>query len=442
MSWVTQMHAARQNIITEQMRVVAEKEKISVETICERVAAGSIVIPANRNHKSLSPEGIGQGLRTKINVNLGISGDSIDYEREMEKVKLCQKYNVEAIMDLSNYGKTSNFRQKLIESSSAMIGTVPMYDAIGYLEKDLLDISAKDFLSVVEAHAKQGVDFVTIHAGITRNVISMFKETKRLTNIVSRGGSLLFAWMEMTGNENPFYEYYDEVLEILRSYDVTISLGDAMRPGSVNDSTDAGQIAELTQLGLLTKRAWKSDVQVMIEGPGHMALNEIAANMQIQKRLCYNAPFYVLGPLVTDIAPGYDHITSAIGGAIAAANGADFLCYVTPAEHLRLPDVDDVKEGIIASKIAAHAADIAKGLPGARDIDNKMSDARRRVDYEEMFKYAIDPDKAREYYESTPPSERHTCSMCGKMCAMRTVNKILDGEDVSLLSKKKSTLTD
>jgi phosphomethylpyrimidine synthase len=360
----------------------------------------------------------------------------------MEKVKLCQKYNVEAIMDLSNYGKTSNFRQKLIELSSAMIGTVPMYDAIGYLEKDLLDISAKDFLSVVEAHAKQGVDFVTIHAGITRNVISMFKETKRLTNIVSRGGSLLFAWMEMTGNENPFYEYYDDVLEILRSYDVTISLGDAMRPGSVNDSTDAGQIAELTQLGLLTKRAWKRDVQVMIEGPGHMALNEIAANMQIQKRLCYNAPFYVLGPLVTDIAPGYDHITSAIGGAIAAANGADFLCYVTPAEHLRLPDVDDVKEGIIASKIAAHAADIAKGLPGARDIDNKMSDARRRVDYEEMFKYAIDPDKAREYYESTPPSERHTCSMCGKMCAMRTVNKILDGEDVSLLSKKKSTLTD
>ena len=442
MSWVTQMHAARQNIITEQMRVVAEKEKISVETICERVATGSIVIPANRNHKSLSPEGIGQGLRTKINVNLGISGDSIDYEREMEKVKLCQKYNVEAIMDLSNYGKTSNFRQKLIESSSAMIGTVPMYDAIGYLEKDLLDISAKDFLSVVEAHAKQGVDFVTIHAGITRNVISMFKETKRLTNIVSRGGSLLFAWMEMTGNENPFYEYYDDVLEILRSYDVTISLGDAMRPGSVNDSTDAGQIAELTQLGLLTKRAWKRDVQVMIEGPGHMALNEIAANMQIQKRLCYNAPFYVLGPLVTDIAPGYDHITSAIGGAIAAANGADFLCYVTPAEHLRLPDVDDVKEGIIASKIAAHAADIAKGLPGARDIDNKMSDARRRVDYEEMFKYAIDPDKAREYYESTPPSERHTCSMCGKMCAMRTVNKILDGEDVSLLSKKKSILTD
>lgn len=440
MNWVTQMNAARQNIITEQMDVVAKKEKISVKTLCERIAAGTVVIPANRNHKSLSPEGIGQGLRTKINVNLGISGDSVDYEREMEKVKICQKYNVEAIMDLSNYGKTSDFRQKLIETSSAMIGTVPMYDAIGYLEKDLLDITAEDFLSVVEAHAKQGVDFVTIHAGITKDVISLFKETKRLTNIVSRGGSLLFAWMEMTGKENPFYEYYDDVLEILRSYDVTISLGDAMRPGSIHDSTDAGQIAELTQLGLLTKKAWSRDVQVMVEGPGHMAMNEIAANMQIQKRLCHNAPFYVLGPLVTDIAPGYDHITSAIGGAIAAANGADFLCYVTPAEHLRLPDVDDVKEGIIASKIAAHAADIAKGIPNARDVDNKMSDARRRVDYEEMFKYAIDPDKARQYYESTPPSERHTCSMCGKMCAMRTVNKILDGEDISLLSNKNNSL--
>lgn len=440
MNWVTQMNAARQNIITEQMDVVAKKEKISVKTLCERIAAGTVVIPANRNHKSLNPEGIGQGLRTKINVNLGISGDSVDYEREMEKVKICQKYNVEAIMDLSNYGKTSDFRQKLIETSSAMIGTVPMYDAIGYLEKDLLDITAEDFLSVVEAHAKQGVDFVTIHAGITKDVISLFKETKRLTNIVSRGGSLLFAWMEMTGKENPFYEYYDDVLEILRSYDVTISLGDAMRPGSIHDSTDAGQIAELTQLGLLTKKAWSRDVQVMVEGPGHMAMNEIAANMQIQKRLCHNAPFYVLGPLVTDIAPGYDHITSAIGGAIAAANGADFLCYVTPAEHLRLPDVNDVKEGIIASKIAAHAADIAKGIPNARDVDNKMSDARRRVDYEEMFKYAIDPDKARQYYESTPPSERHTCSMCGKMCAMRTVNKILDGEDISLLSNKNNSL--
>ncbi len=339
-------------------------------------------------------------------------------------------------MDLSNYGKTNTFRSELVKMSPAMIGTVPMYDAIGYLEKDLLDITAEDFLRVVEAHAKEGVDFQTIHAGINRRAVEAFKRQGRLTNIVSRGGSLLFAWMEMTGNENPFYEYYDDVLEILREYDVTISLGDALRPGSIHDSTDAGQISELIELGDLTKRAWEKDVQVMVEGPGHMAMNEIAANMALQKRICHNAPFYVLGPLVTDIAPGYDHITSAIGGAIAAANGADFLCYVTPAEHLRLPDADDVREGIVASKIAAHAADIAKGIAGAREIDDKMSDARRRVDWEEMFSYAIDSEKARQYFESTPPKDRHTCSMCGKMCAMRTTNKILAGEKVEFCTEK------
>ena len=278
---------------------------------------------------------------------------------------------------------------------------------------------------------------MTIHAGINRRAVEAFKRSKRLTNIVSRGGSLLFAWMELTGNENPFYEYYDEVLEILRKYDVTISLGDALRPGSIHDSTDAGQISELIELGDLTKRAWEKDVQVMVEGPGHMALNEIAANMQIQKRLCHGAPFYVLGPLVTDIAPGYDHITAAIGGAIAATYGADFLCYVTPAEHLRLPDVDDVKEGIIASKIAAHAADIAKGIPGARDIDNKMSDARRRIDWEEMFECAIDSEKPRRYFESAPPSDKHTCTMCGKMCAMRTTNMILEGKEFELRPDQK-----
>ena len=319
--------------------------------------------------------------------------------------------------------------------SPAMIGTVPMYDAVGYLEKDLKSITAKDFLRVVEAHCEAGVDFVTIHAGINRKTIETFKQAPRLTNIVSRGGSLLFAWMEMTGNENPFYEYYDELCDILYRYDVTISLGDAMRPGSTHDATDAAQITELIELGILTKRAWEKNVQVMIEGPGHMALNEIKANMEIQKRLCHNAPFYVLGPLVTDVAPGYDHITSAIGGAIAATYGADFLCYVTPAEHLRLPDVNDVREGVIASKIAAHAADIAKGIPGARDWDDKMSDARRRLDWEEMFSLAIDGKKAREYFESKPPQDRHSCSMCGKMCAMRTVNHILDGKDVTLMDK-------
>ena len=257
-------------------------------------------------------------------------------------------------------------------------------------------------------------------------------------NIVSRGGSLLFAWMMMTGNENPFFERYDDVLEILRAHDVTISIGDALRPGCIDDSSDAGQISELIEIGHLTKRAWDADVQVLVEGPGHMAMNEIAANMQMEKRICHGAPFYVLGPIVTDIAPGYDHITSAIGGAIAASNGANFLCYVTPAEHLRLPDLDDVREGIIASKIAAHAADIANGLPDARDRDNEMSTARHKLDWDEMFRLALDPDKARRYYESTPPAERHTCSMCGKMCAVRTTNMILEGKTVKFCSEKGS----
>jgi len=434
--YYTQMEAAKKGIATPEMLAVAEKENIDVKILMERVATGSVAIPANVNHKSLSPEGIGLGLKTKINVNLGISGDCKNYEAEMAKVDMAIKFGAEAIMDLSNYGKTNTFRRELIAKSPAMIGTVPMYDAIGYLEKDLLEITSDDFLKVVRAHAEEGVDFMTIHAGINRRAVEAFKREGRRMNIVSRGGSLLFAWMEMTGNENPFFERYDDVLEILREFDVTISLGDALRPGCIDDSTDAGQISELIELGNLTKRAWEKDVQVMVEGPGHMAMDEIAVNIKLQKRICHNAPFYVLGPLVTDIAPGYDHITSAIGGAIAAASGADFLCYVTPAEHLRLPDINDVKEGIVASKIAAHAADIAKKIPNARDIDNKMSDARHRVDWDEMFRYAIDPEKAREYFESTPPSDRHTCSMCGKMCAVRTTNMILEGKKVEFYTEK------
>lgn len=433
--YYTQMEAAKKGIVTPEMETVAAKENMDVNKLMEYVASGQVAIPANVKHTSLSAEGIGTGLKTKINVNLGISGDCKDYDMEMEKVKMAIDYGCEAIMDLSNYGKTNTFRTKLIDMSPAMIGTVPMYDAIGYLEKDLLEITAKDFLRVIEAHAKEGVDFMTIHAGINRRAVEAFKRQGRVMNIVSRGGSLLFAWMEMTGNENPFYEFYDDVLEILHEYDVTISLGDALRPGCIADSTDAGQISELIELGALTKRAWDKDVQVMVEGPGHMAMNEIEANMKLQKRICHNAPFYVLGPLVTDIAPGYDHITSAIGGAIAAASGADFLCYVTPAEHLRLPDVNDVKEGIIASKIAAHAADIAKGVPHARDIDNKMAAARHKLDWDEMFKYAIDPEKAQRYFESVPPEDRHSCSMCGKMCAVRTTNKILAGEKVEFCSE-------
>lgn len=429
---ITQIDAARQGIITDAMKRVAEKERKTPEEIRTRVAAGTIAIPANINHKNLDPEGVGTGLRTKVNVNLGISGDLIDPEVELEKVRVALELGAEGIMDLSNHGKTQEFRKQLLEMAPVMIGTVPMYDAIGYLEKALISITPQDFLDVVRRHAEDGVDFVTIHAGMNRRVIESFKETGRLMNIVSRGGSLIFAWMEATGNENPFYEYYDDVLEILHEYDVTISIGDAMRPGCGYDATDAGQIAELIEIGKLTKRAWDAGVQVMVEGPGHMAIDEIAANMKLQKRLCHDAPFYVLGPLVTDIAPGYDHITAAIGGAVAASSGADFLCYVTPAEHLRLPDVNDVREGLVATKIAAHAADIAKGIPGARDRDNRMSDARRRFDWEEMFDLALDPVKPREYFESAPPTNEESCTMCGKMCAVRTVNTIMDGLVIDL----------
>lgn len=429
---ITQIDAARSGTITKEMKRVAEKERKTPEEIRARVAAGTIAIPANINHTNLDPEGVGTGLRTKVNVNLGISGDLIDPEVELEKVRVALELGAEGIMDLSNHGKTQEFRKQLLEMAPVMIGTVPMYDAIGYLEKALISITPQDFLDVVRRHAEDGVDFVTIHAGMNRRVIESFKETGRLMNIVSRGGSLIFAWMEATGNENPFYEYYDDVLEILHEYDVTISIGDAMRPGCGYDATDAGQISELIEIGKLTKRAWDAGVQVMVEGPGHMAIDEIAANMKLQKRLCHDAPFYVLGPLVTDIAPGYDHITAAIGGAVAASSGADFLCYVTPAEHLRLPDVNDVREGLVATKIAAHAADIAKGIPGARDRDNRMSDARRRFDWEEMFDLALDPVKPREYFESAPPTNEESCTMCGKMCAVRTVNTIMDGLVIDL----------
>lgn len=298
-------------------------------------------------------------------------------------------------MDLSSHGDTTGFRRKLTSECPAMIGTVPVYDSVIHYQRDLATLTAKDFIDVVRLHAEDGVDFVTLHCGITRKTIDQIKNHKRKMNIVSRGGSLVFAWMTMTGEENPFYEYYDEILDICREYDVTISLGDACRPGCLADASDVCQIEELVRLGELTKRAWEKDVQVMVEGPGHMPMDQIAANMKIQQTICMGAPFYVLGPLVTDIAPGYDHITSAIGGAIAAANGAAFLCYVTPAEHLALPNVDDVKQGIMASKIAAHAADIAKHVPGAMEMDNKMADARRVLDWEAQWACAMDPETAK-----------------------------------------------
>ncbi|MBL6464835.1 MAG: phosphomethylpyrimidine synthase ThiC [Peptostreptococcus stomatis] len=433
MMYKTQMEAAKKGILTDQMKRVAEKEHMDPQLLMERVAQGKIAIPANVNHKSLLAEGVGLGLSTKINVNLGISRDCPDVDKELEKVKKAIDMKAEAIMDLSSFGKTEEFRKKLIAMSSAMIGTVPVYDAIGFYDKELKDITADEFLDVVRKHAKDGVDFVTIHAGMNREAMKVFKRNKRITNIVSRGGSLMYAWMELNDAENPFYERYDELLDICQEYDLTLSLGDALRPGCINDATDACQIKELTTLGELTLRAWEKNVQVMIEGPGHMAIDEIEANVKLEKRLCHEAPFYVLGPIVTDVAPGYDHITSAIGGAIAAAAGVDFLCYVTPAEHLRLPDLDDMKEGIIATKIAAHAADIAKKLPHARDWDNKMAKARADIDWEAMFGLAMDEEKARKYRAESTPEHQDTCTMCGKMCSMRTMKKIMSGEDLNIL---------
>lgn len=431
---VTQIDFARAGQITPQMKEVAEREHRDPEYIRERVADGRIAIPANIVHikKGMRAFGVGEGLSTKVNVNLGISGDKADAAEEWKKVKIAEDYGADAIMDLSNSGKTRQFRQQLIDETPLMVGTVPMYDAIGYMEKPLVKLTKDDLFEVVRAHAEDGVDFMTIHCGINKSVTKTFKETGRLMNIVSRGGSLLFGWMEVTGNENPFYEFYDELLEICHEYDVTISLGDSCRPGCLYDSNDATETAEMIELGKLCKRAWAAGVQVMVEGPGHMALDEIAANMKLQKRLCHNAPFYVLGPLVTDIGVGYDHITAAIGGAISASSGADFLCYVTPAEHLCLPNAQDVLDGLMATKIAAHAADIAKKVPHARDMDDRMGQARRKLDWDAMWKCALDPVTGKKRYEESPAATEGTCTMCGKMCAVRTVNKIFEGTTIDL----------
>ena len=435
MEYTTQMDAARKGIATPQMKAVAEKEHMPLEQLMELVAKGQVAICANKAHTCLDPQGVGSMLHTKINVNLGVSRDCKDYDIEMKKVQSAIDLGAEAIMDLSSHGDTQPFRKKLVAECPAMIGTVPVYDSVIHYQRDLGTLSARDFIDVVRLHAEDGVDFVTLHCGITRKTIEQIRRHKRKMNIVSRGGSLVFAWMTMTGEENPFYEHFDEILDICEKHDVTISLGDACRPGCLADATDVCQIEELVRLGELTKRAWEHNVQVMVEGPGHVPLNQVAANMQVQQSICMGAPFYVLGPLVTDIAPGYDHITAAIGGAVAAMSGAAFLCYVTPAEHLALPNVEDVKQGIIASKIAAHAADIAKGIPGAREIDDKMADARRALDWEAQFACALDPDTARAIRDSRKPEDDHsdTCSMCGKFCAVRSMNKALSGEYIDIL---------
>ena len=434
-NYTTQMDAARKHILTREMEIVAKKERMEPEALMRLVAEGKVAICANHHHACLDPEGIGSMLRTKINVNLGVSRDCVDYDMEMEKVNRAVALGAEAIMDLSSHGDTRPFRRKLVEECPAMIGTVPVYDSVIHHQKDLSELTAKDCIDVVRLHAEDGVDFVTLHCGVTRDTVRRIRAQGRKMNLVSRGGSLVFAWMSMTGEENPFYSHFDEILAICEEHDVTVSLGDACRPGCLADATDACQIEELIRLGELTKRAWAHNVQVLVEGPGHVPLDQIAANMELQKTLCMGAPFYVLGPLVTDVAPGYDHITAAIGGAVAAMHGAAFLCYVTPAEHLALPNVDDVRQGIIASKIAAHAADIAKGLPGARDVDDRMAEARRKLDWEAQYACALDPETARDLRESRLPENDHsdTCSMCGKFCAVRSMNKALNGEHIDIL---------
>jgi phosphomethylpyrimidine synthase len=426
MSYSTQMDAAQKGIVTPQMKQVLAQERISESELLQRVSDGRIVIPANKNHVNLIARGVGAGLTTKINVNLGVSEDCYNIDMELEKVRKAIALKTDAIMDLSTFGGTRDFRRRLVQISPIMIGTVPVYDAVASYGKDVPSITVDDFFNTVRIHAEDGVDFITIHAGLNRVAVERIRQSPRLTHVVSRGGSILLDWMESNDKENPFYEYFDRLIEICREFDVTISLGDGLRPGCLNDATDAAQIQELIVLGELTKRAWESQVQVIVEGPGHVPLNEVVANMQLQKKLCHGAPFYVLGPIVTDVAPGYDHITSAIGGAIAAAHGADFLCYVTPAEHLRLPDLQDMKEGIIAARIAAHAGDIAKAVPGAMDWDNAMSRARKELDWPKMIDLAIDPEKAAAYRESSRPIDQDVCTMCGDLCAVKRSRRVLE----------------
>ncbi len=427
MNYTTQMDAASKGIVTQQMKDVLSNEHIGEKELLKLMSEGKIVIPANKNHKNLRGIGIGKGLKTKVNVNLGVSKDCFNLDMEMKKVRTALELKTDAIMDLSTFGDTQKFRELIVKESPVMLGTVPIYDTVReYIDKPIKDITVDEWFGITERHILDGIDFLTIHAGLTKVVVERVKKNMRLTHVVSRGGSILMEWMEENNAENPFYEHFERLLDLCEKYDVTLSLGDGLRPGCLKDSTDAPQIQELIMLGELTKQAWKRKVQVMIEGPGHVPLNEIISNMQLQKKLCHGAPFYVLGPLVTDIAPGYDHITSAIGGALAAAHGADFLCYVTPAEHLRLPDLDDMKEGIIASRIAAHAADIARGLPGAMDWDNAMSKARHDLDWKKQIDLAIDPEKAKRYRDSAKLLDDDVCSMCGEFCAIKRSNRVLD----------------
>ena len=418
---------ARQGIISERMEEVARLEGLDAETICRGVASGVIVIPANINHDRAEARGIGKGLSTKVNANIGTSSDYINLDTELNKLDIAIKYGADAVMDLSTGGDLSYIRKAILERSSVPIGTVPIYQAgVEALAQHgaIVKMTPDALFNSISDHCRDGVDFITVHCGVTQRVISLLKQQGRVADIVSRGGAFLMGWMLYNQRENPLYDQFDCLLDIAREYDVTLSLGDGLRPGSLSDATDRAQIEELVTLGELVQRSREAGVQVMVEGPGHVPLNQIEANVLIQKRLCQDAPFYVLGPLVTDIAAGYDHITGAIGGAIAAAAGADFLCYVTPAEHLSLPDPEDVRQGVIASRIAAHAADIAKGVKGAAEHDQQMSQARKHLDWQEQARLSLDPERVQQGHTRHQTSGK-ACSMCGQFCAMQLVSEQL-----------------
>jgi len=425
---MTQIEEARKGNITPSLKSVAEEEEITPEDLLDLVAQGKVVIPLNPNHSPIHPVGIGQKLKTKVNVNIGTSLDFPQEENELKKVEVALKYETDTLMDLSTGGDITKIRKMILEKARIPLGTVPVYQAaIEAIEKrnSIVEMKEDDLFSVIVAQAQEGVDFMTVHAGLTSKAIDRLKNQGRVADVVSRGGAFHLAWMLHNQKENPLYANFDRLLEIAYKHDVTLSLGDGLRPGSILDATDRPQVEELLTLGELVQRAWEHNVQVMVEGPGHIPLDQVEMNVKLQKRVCHEAPFYVLGPLVTDIAPGYDHIVSAIGGAIAAAAGADFLCYVTPSEHLGLPSVEDVKEGLIASKIAAHAADIVKGVKGALNRDLKISEARKKLDWQKQQKLALDPHKFKDVRKKRK-SKSKACSMCGDFCAMQIVSEFLN----------------
>lgn len=426
---MTQLEYARRGQITEAMKACALSEGVPEEVIRQGLAEGTTVITRNVKHRDIPPLAIGKGLRTKVNANVGTSGDHNNIEEELEKVRAGVEAGADTIMDLSTGQGIDETRKAVMKASTVPVGTVPIYQAAVEMprkkNRPMVEMTADDLFEVIERHGEDGVDFITVHCGVTQNSVGKIKKEGRLMGVVSRGGAILVEWMDYNKKENPLFEEYDRLLEIAKSYDMTLSLGDGLRPGCLADATDRGQIQELILLGELTERAWAKGVQVMIEGPGHVPLDQIEANVLLQKRLCHGAPFYVLGPLVTDIAPGYDHITGAIGGAIAARAGADFLCYVTPSEHLRLPSVEDVREGVIASRIAGHAADIARGLKGSMEMDCRMARARKSLDWKEQIRLSIDPRRAQKLRESSMPRESDVCTMCGELCAIKKSSKVL-----------------